>query len=287
MNKDKLKSIIKVKSNGDSNQSLHYYQMFFFEHLLERISISKYNTSFILKGGMLLASFIGDDKRTTKDMDMTMSGINFDEKQILKVLDEIISIDINDDINYSIIDVKDIREEDEYGGFKINLLCTYQTIKLYMYLELTCGDKITPGAINYNYKCIFDDKVIPIFSYNVETVIAEKFETIISRGILNSRMKDFYDLYMINHNNVVYDEELLKIAIKNTFDYRNDNLTVDDIRYVIDLLKEDISIKKQWDDYKDNVPYASNIEYDQLFDFLYEIANEIKDLNIGRHIHNV
>lgn len=176
--------------------SAQLYQMFFFERILERISRSKYKNNIILKGGLLLASIIGEEERTTKDMDATLKSLPLDTEKITNIFNEILSVDLEDEVKFEILDVKDIREENQYGGVKINILSTMETLKIHLAIELTVGDKITPREITYNYNCIFEDKKIPILAYTLETVIAEKYHCIVTRGIANTRMKDFYDIYM-------------------------------------------------------------------------------------------
>lgn len=158
MNADKLKSIISKKANGDNTISAQLYQMFFFERILDRISKSNYKYNIILKGGLLLSSIIGEDMRTTKDMDATLKSIPLEKENVLKIMTEILSIDANDSINFQIIDIKDIREEDEYGGFKINIVGTFEKLRVNMFVELTTGDKITPKETDFNYNCIFENK---------------------------------------------------------------------------------------------------------------------------------
>lgn len=225
MNSDKLKSIISKKTTGDNGNSLKLFQMFYFERLLERISKSKYNNKIILKGGLLLSSIIGDDDRTTKDMDATLKGIPLTEEIVTRIIDEIINIKLDDNVTFEVVNIKDIRLEDEYGGFRINLLSRLDKNKTFITVELTTGDEITPREMNYSYKCIFDDKVIPIMAYTPETIIAEKFQTVIARGILNTRLKDFYDLHIlmnIKRNEINID--ILKKAITNTFQKKKYNI---------------------------------------------------------------
>ncbi len=170
--------------------------MFYFERLLERISQSKYKNYIILKGGLVLTSIIGCDERTTKDMDATIKGISLNKKTILKMFNEIINLDLNDGVTFELIGIKDIRLEDKYGGFKLNILSKLGNNKTYITVELTTGDEITPREIKFSYNSIFENKKIFIMAYNIETILAEKSHTIVSRGVLNIRMKDFYDIYV-------------------------------------------------------------------------------------------
>lgn len=201
MDKEKLKSIISNKAKGNSNLSAQLYQMYFFEHILERLSKSKYKHNIILKGGLLLSSIIGDDERTTKDMDATLKSLPLEKDNVIQIINDILSIDLEDGITFKIENVKDIRQENEYGGFKINILASMSTLKIFLAIELTTGDKITPREIEYKYISHFEDKTISILAYTIETVLAEKYQTIIVRDIYNTRMKDFYDIYILLKDN--------------------------------------------------------------------------------------
>ena len=274
MNKDKLKSIISKKANGNNNLSAQLYQMYFFEHILDRLSKSQYKNNIILKGGLLLSSIIGDDERTTKDMDATLKSLPLERENVIQIVNDILNIDLDDGIDFKIEDVKDIREESEYGGFKINILAMMLTLKVYLAIELTTGDKITPREIEYNYNCIFENKKIPILAYTLETVIAEKYETIIARDIYNTRMKDFYDIYvLIKDNKEKIDFKNLITAIKNTFKNRETELSISDIREQLDNMKTSKQLIKLWNNYQITAPYSSNISFESLFDSLEYITN--------------
>ena len=263
MNSDKLKSIISKKSNGNSTIAAQLYQMFFFERILDRISRSKYKDNFILKGGLLLSSIIGENMRTTKDMDATLKSIPLKEENILSIMSEILNIDVKDNVSFEIVDIKDIREEDEYGGFKVNIIGKLERLRVNMFVELTTGDKITPKEIEFNYNCIFDKTQIPIFAYTLETVVSEKFETIISRNITTTRLKDFYDLgILLSDKTKKYDEEILIEAIKNTFKKRETNLDINEIKKTLELVKTDTKLRNFWISYQEKYSWASIITYD-------------------------
>ena len=274
MNKDKLKNIIYKKANGNSALSAQLYQMYFFEHILERLSKSKYKGNIILKGGLLLSSIIGDDERTTKDMDATLKSIPLEKDKVIEIVTEILNIKIDDNIDFKIENIKDIREESEYGGFKINILAAMDNLKVYLAIELTTGDKITPREIEYMYNSHFEDRKIPILAYTLETIIAEKYQTIIDRDIFNTRMKDFYDIYvLINETPEKINFKNLVIAIKNTFNYRGTELNIDNIKEQLENMKANSELIKLWNNYQITAPYASNITFDDLFDSLYFILS--------------
>lgn len=278
MNKDKLKSIISKKANGDNNLSAQLYQMYFFEHILDRLSKSKYKHYIILKGGLLLSSIIGDDERTTKDMDATLKSLPLEREEVIQIISDILNIDLDDGIDFKIEDVKDIRQESEYGGFKINILATMSTLKVYLAIELTTGDKITPREIEYNYNSHFENKKIPILAYTLETVIAEKYQTIVARDIYNTRMKDFYDIYvLIEENAEKIDFKNLVMAIKNTFQNRETELNIKDIREQLSNMKTSDQLIRLWTKYQVTAPYSSGISFENLFDSLNYITNILSE----------
>lgn len=269
MNKDKLRSIIKQKANGDNNVSAQLYQMFFFERILDRISHSKYKNNIILKGGLLLSSIIGENERTTKDMDATLKSLPLKNEKIYSIINEILNINLDDDVKFEILEIKDIREEDEYGGVKIDILSRMSTIKIHLAIELTVGDKITPREITYNYNCIFEDKKIPILAYTIETVIAEKYHCIVTRGIVNTRMKDFYDIHILIDN---YREKIdlnnLALAIKNTFKKRETEINIEEIKETVEEIKINEKLINLWSNYQKTAPYSKRINYEDLFNSL-------------------
>ena len=272
MNSEKLKNLIRNKANGDSNLSIQFYQLFYFERLLERISLSKYKNSIIIKGGFLLTSIIGEDDRTTKDMDATIKGIPLNQKEVEKLFKNIINIKINDGVNFEIESIKDIRLEDEYGGFRVLLRATLDSNRTFVAVELTTGDAITPSEVSYNYKSIFDDKIINVYSYNIETVIAEKFQTIISRGVLNTRLKDFYDMYkLMSMSNIIIDKNILNNAIRNTFERRNTKFDIEYFKEVVDSIKDDDYMIKLWNEYSKKNHYAKGIELNDTIDSVVKV----------------
>ena len=236
-------------------------QNYMFERVLERLSKSKYKNNFILKGGLLLSSIMGIDTRTTMDMDTCIKGINLDDTQLYEVLNEILSIDVNDNIKFYIKNSKPIREDDDYSGLKYNLLAQYENLRVNLSIDIATGDLITPKEIEYDYKMMFEDRSLQIMTYNIETIIAEKFQTVISRGILNSRMKDYYDLYYLTTYKQ-YSKDILRQAIKNTFEKRNTN--IENVQKVISEIATSDFTENLWNEYRKKFKYAKNIEYEQI-----------------------
>jgi len=256
--------------------------MFYFERILERISLSKYKNKFILKGGLLLSSIIGDDERTTKDMDATLKSIPLTMEFIENMFNEILKIEINDGVTFEIISIKDIRLEDDYGGFRINVLSMLDKNKTFVAIEITSGDRITPKEIKYNYNCIFEDKKIPIMAYNLETIIAEKFHSLITRGVLNTRMKDFYDLYILintKRNNI--KDNVLSKAVIETFNKKNIIYDIKEFYNVLNDLKESKEVKNMWNVYQKQTTYVKNIDFNQITEVVETIINILKKNQIS------
>lgn len=262
-----------AKNENISPQSV--MQIYMLERLLERISKSKYKDNFILKGGMLISSIIGIDSRSTMDMDTTIKGFRLDIETLTKILKEVFDIDVGDNIDFKILKVENIREDDEYCGMRVYISAIFDYMPTDLKIDITTGDKITFKEINYKYNLLLENRSIDIWSYNVETIIAEKYESIIKRSTLNTRIRDFYDIYMLIHlekNNISY--KMLKYAIietskhRKTFDILNDKNLVEE---VIENLKNDSSMLKQWKKYQKAYEYAEGIEYVNLIGSINKI----------------
>lgn len=274
MNSDKLNAIIKKKANGNSNLSHHFHQMFFFEHVLMRLEKSEYKDNIILKGGVLLSSIIGNDLRTTKDIDATLKGLPLTIEMVEEIFKEILSIDIKDNVYFELVSIKDIRITDEYGGFRLNIKGTFYKIRTNSFIEVTTGDIITPREIKYKYSSIFEDKKINIMAYTIETIIAEKFESIISKNITTTRAKDFYDLYMLidNHKDEI-DNGVLKRAVINTFNKRNTTYDINLFRETLEILESSDTLKNVFMDYQSKLVYPQKVEYKKTIEALNEIVD--------------
>ena len=255
---------------------LELYQRFMFERILERISVSKYNENFILKGGLLLSAMLGINSRSTRDMDISIKGIDVSQENILEILNEILSIDINDKVKFDVVNITDIRADDEYGGNKYHIVGKLENLKVALEIDISTGDEITPNELNFEYISIFENKKIYIDTYNIETILAEKIETILRRGKYNTRMKDYYDVYfflMKLRNDI--DLEIFKQALNNTlrkreaFDYYND------YKQILDLIAEDDRIINYWNTYKKKNKYAENIEFKEIVKILKEFLDSI------------
>lgn len=240
-------------------------QNFMFERFLERLSKSKYKDNFILKGGFLLSSIMGINIRSTMDIDADITGMDFNEIEIRKILKEIALIDLNDNVIFQIDKDKPIREDNEYGGYCFKIIGKFQNIVIPFFMDISTGDIITPRAIEYKYKTLLENDYIDLCTYNVETIISEKLQTVLDRGTANSRMKDFYDLfYFVQYKWNDIDEEILSLAIKTTFEYRETKKDVQSFEKIINLLENDDAIKDRWKSYQNRFVYAKNIEFSDL-----------------------
>ncbi len=256
-NRDGLKAKASNLSKKFNIPNKYLIQSFMFEALVKRISMSRYKSKFIIKGGFLLSAIFGVNLRSTMDLDTTIKGLSLDKETITSVFNDIINIDLNDGVCFRIENIKDIREEEVYSGFRVNLFADFDGLKTNLLVDITTGDVITYREVNFKYNTIFDNGVIDILSYNYETIIAEKFEAIISRNIDNTRMKDYYDLYMfVNAKWSDIDKDLLKDAILNTSRNRGTVKYINDAYKYLDLVSSDEQLKILWDNYRKHYDYA-------------------------------
>ena len=248
------------KKTGVNPNSL--LQMCLFEGILEKLSKSKYSENFILKGGLLISSLIGVDMRSTMDMDTTIRGIPLNEESITKILNEILAIKIDADIEYNLIKLLPIRQEDVYEDFCASISCIFGKINATLNIDITTGDVITPREMNYSYSKILEEGTIPIMTYTIETILAEKFETISSRNITTTRARDFYDLYMIySIYKYKIDKDILRKAIERTSKYRGSFETALQYKEIVELFRESETPKKLWKKYIQNNPYAKDVDF--------------------------
>lgn len=277
-NRDSLKAKVANLSKETNIPNKYLIQNFMFEALLKRISKSKYKDKFIIKGGFLLSSIFGVNLRSTMDLDTTIKGIPLDRKIITKVINDIIIIDVGDNIKLEIENIKDIRKEELYSGFNVNLKAEFDGLKTNLMIDITTGDVITYKEVEYEYYTLFDKDVINIMTYNYETIIAEKFEAIISRNIDNTRMKDYYDLYMFA--NLYWDEinkETLKKAIYNTSRSRDKLEYMENVNKYVDLISNDLKLKSLWNSYQKNYIYAKDIIFEDTIDAIIKIVNILEE----------
>ncbi|GHV32381.1 hypothetical protein FACS18949_03110 [Clostridia bacterium] len=192
-----LKAFIKNKAAENHVSAQLVMQNYMMERLLERVSLSTYKSNFILKGGFLIAAIVGLDTRTTMDLDTTIKGFTLTHESIRSIFEEVCAVKVEDDVTFSVVRVTDIREGDDYPGLRVALTANYPPLSVPLTVDVTTGDKITPGEVEYSFRLLFDDRSISIMAYNLETILAEKLETVLSRNIANTRPRDFYNIYIL------------------------------------------------------------------------------------------
>ncbi|MBR4324469.1 MAG: nucleotidyl transferase AbiEii/AbiGii toxin family protein [Bacteroidales bacterium] len=277
MNAEQLKGKIRYYSQQTKLPPQEILQMYLFERILERMASSKYSNNFILKGGLLISSMLGIAERSTMDMDVTVRGINMDENTVTQAVNNILDINGDDGINFVFKKIEPIREDDEYFNFRVHFNAVFGKINSPMKIDITTGDIITPSAVEYSYKSLFDDKTIPVMAYNKETVIAEKYETIIRRNIANTRARDFYDLYKFFklYRNTI-DPKVLKSAVNNTAQKRNSTSEIDDAVEIINEMRDEKYLHNLWKNYTATYAYAANITFNDLIDNLLDVTEFLK-----------
>jgi predicted nucleotidyltransferase component of viral defense system len=257
-----LKAIIKNLAKEKHISAQLVMQNFMLERLLERISLSRYHHNFILKGGFLIAAMVGLDTRATMDMDATIKGLPVNEQTIREMFEEICKIELDDDVIFEFRRIGEIREGDEYTGYRVSLSANYPPMEVPLKLDITTGDKITPREIEYQFKLLLEDRSISVLAYNLETILAEKLETVISRGDQNTRPRDFYDIYILaklQSSNI--ESEALKAALDATAKKRGSANVIKNYRGIMETVEESEVMQRQWRNYQKDFEYAVGIEF--------------------------
>lgn len=260
-----LKAVIKNISKDKHISAQLVMQNFMLERLLERISVSKYRQNFILKGGFLIAAMVGLDTRATMDMDATIKGWPVNEESIKNMLLDICKIDLQDDVTFEFKKIGEIREGDDYTGYSVSLSANYPPMAVPLKLDITTGDKITPREIEYRFKLLLEDREIPVLAYNLETVMAEKLETVVSRGDQNTRPRDYYDIYILakmQYKNI--ETEYLRAALDATSKKRGSSEILKEYKNIIDIVRNSDVMIKQWRTYQRDFEYATDISFDEV-----------------------
>lgn len=268
--KDRIKNLAS-KNHVPAQAVLQNYML---ERLLERISISKYKELLILKGGMLIASMVGINNRTTMDMDATLRNHPLSEETIREAFLEICAIPLDDDVTLVLDHILPIREDDEYGGFRVALIARIESINTPLKIDITTGDIITPGAVRYVFHSNFEDKLIEVWAYNLETILAEKVETIFRRSVLNTRPRDFYDVYILmKTQRPGINKKLFITALKATSEKRGSTLALQNKEIIMRTIQSDEIMRRRWDRYCKENNYAAGIEFEDVIGVLVDIAN--------------
>lgn len=271
--KGRIKSLAKQK-NADARTLMRVYMM---ERFLERVSASKYKDNFIIKGGMLITAMVGVSLRSTMDIDTSIKNQNLSEVDIRKILDEIGQIDIQDGVSFEIKNVSEIMDEMEYPGIRFSMDAVMGKLITPMKIDISTGDVITPKAIEYSYKLLLEDRSIRLWSYNLETILAEKLQTVLARGVFNTRMRDYYDiniLLSIYDKNI--DNSMLKNAFSATCKKRGTDILKSDARAILVDIKDDVRLRELWESYRKKYTYAQNISFETIMKSTEKLLGKIE-----------
>ena len=250
-------------------------QNYMFERFLERLSLSDYRDKFVLKGGMLVAAIVGMDARSTMDLDATLRGLPLTEDSIRKALTAICNFPIEDEVTLTIGKTEPIRHDDTYGGYRVKITAVYDTIETPFSVDISTGDVITPQAVKYSVRGIFDEeKQFEIWAYNIETVMAEKIETILRRNTLNTRPRDFYDVFILS-NTQPYNPAYLKEAVSATAAHRGTTEQIADLPFLLKMIADSAELRQMWDKYRREYDYAGDITYEQVLQSLNDACMKI------------
>ena len=254
-----LKALVRNRSHGDNAKAMTLIRNFIMERFLERMSLSKYSGNLILKGGLLVASMVGLENRATMDIDTTMRNYNLSAESARKMAEDIIAVPFDDGIRFAVKGVESIMDEAEYPGIRFKLEALLDTMKTPLKMDVSTDDVITPREVNYEYKLMFEERSIPLLAYNLETVLAEKMETIISRGTLNTRMRDYYDLMILNiiKSDAINYADLAK-ALEATSRKRNSYELLSGSKHILEQIKSDAGLMEQWGIYQHKYDYAAD-----------------------------
>lgn len=276
-----LKANVKNIANNNSKMAQAYIRLFFMERFLERVSKSRYKEQFILKGGMLVSSMIGMSLRTTMDIDTSIEALPLSMDKMQEIIDEIINISIEDNVTFEIVSIETIMDEFDYPGIRIHMLGHLDKINQPIKIDISTDDVITPKAVEYSYPLMFEKREIALFTYNAETLLAEKMQTILSRGITNTRMRDFYDLYELIQI-IDFSWDVYKNAFDKTCEKRK---TIYEKEEAIRIMKEvasDSDMKNRWGQFRKKNDFVGDIMYKQLMDALMETTNKLFHTSIDR-----
>lgn len=270
-----LKDLIRNLSKEVGIEAHVLIRKYMMERFLERVSSSKYNGSFILKGGMLVAAFVGVEARATMDIDTTIKGIPVTIVDMERTITEISNIDLDDNVKFRIKKVSEIMDEAEYSGIRFSMDAVLDGAVIPLKIDISTGDVITPREIAYSYKLMFEDRTIPIMTYPIETVLAEKLETVISRSITNTRMRDFYDIHILLKSQNI-NADILALALERTANKRGNFNLLENAESVLKIVKSDEDMKRLWNIYQKKFKYAGKYTWDEVIHSVRELSIEAK-----------
>ena len=270
---EQLKGAIRNIAASKNLRPQEVLQMFLFERILERLADSRFCNNFILKGGLLISSMIGISERTTLDMDTTVRGLPMEEKQITDIIREILSVDVGDGIYFQFKRIEPIREDDAYNNFRVHMEARYGKINSPMKIDITTGDEITPAAIRYDYPLLFEQKSVPVMAYTLETILAEKYETILRRNIGTTRARDFYDLHILfRQRQEEIRPDVLRQAVKHTAAKRGSSSELTEWADILSDMREEAALTALWENYVKENGYAAAFSFPEVLATVEKIS---------------
>lgn len=256
--KGRIKSVAK-QNNADARTLMRIYMM---ERFLERLAQSEYRDNFIIKGGILVTAMIGVAHRSTMDIDTSMKNLNLSAEDALRVVNQVKDIDLDDGVSFEVKDVSNIMDEMEYPGIRVTMNANVGRLITPLKIDISTGDVITPRAIEFNYDLLLEDRSISLWSYNLETILAEKLQTVLARGILNTRMRDFYDIRMLLDT---YEDKVNKAVLKDAFaatcKKRGTDHLQEQAEEIIKIIEANEQLQVLWRAYQKKYSYAADIDY--------------------------
>ena len=270
-----LKALIRNKAEGNSGRSQLLIRNYAMERFMERVSLSVYKNHFILKGGMLVSAMVGLDSRATLDIDTTIRDYPLNKQAVQVMILEITSIQLEDNTIFELKNISDIMDEAEYSGIRITLNAFLGKTRIPLKIDISTGDIITPGAVEYRLPLMFENRYILVWAYNLETVLAEKIETIIARATLNTRMRDYYDLYILPLTIPAFNVAVLKEALRATSRKRQSEKRIANAKKILEEIAKSDAMKRQWNNYIARNEYAGGLAWEEVLDSVKGLCRQI------------
>ena len=269
-----LKDKVRNMARGDSAKAQLLIRNYGMERFLERVSLSEHRDNFILKGGMLVSAMVGLENRATMDIDTSIRNMPLDTIAAKAMVEEIIAVPVDDNIRFEINDFGTIMDDAEYSGVRISLNAFLDTTRIPLKIDISTGDAITPAAVNYQYKLMFEERYITLWAYNLETVLAEKIETVLSRSVLNTRLRDFYDLYVLQDTGLEIDKATLAAALTATARKRGSEQALALYERTLDEIRISPLMREQWERYQGKNNYAAGIVWDDVISDIRALCDD-------------
>lgn len=269
-----LKDKVRNMARGDSAKAQLLIRNYGMERFLERVSLSEHRDNFILKGGMLVSAMVGLENRATMDIDTSIRNMPLDTIAAKAMVEEIVAVPVDDNIRFEINDFGTIMDDAEYSGVRISLNAFLDATRIPLKIDISTGDAITPAAVNYQHKLMFEERYITLWAYNLETVLAEKIETVLSRSVLNTRLRDFYDLYVLQDTGLEIDKATLAAALTATARKRGSEQALVLYERTLDEIRISPLMREQWERYQGKNNYAAGIFWDDVISDIRALCDD-------------